>query len=109
MKKLLSILKDRAIFGATVFLTAAPVWAAGDKDGTENDYQKAADAFGGMADFLIAILQGKGGLVLVLLAFAGAVVGMVTGKTVLVWSMIGVIVLLAVGIGVVKSLFEFAF
>ena len=108
MNKLLSILKERAIFGATMFLTAAPVWAAGDKSDT-GDYQQAAEAFGGMADFLIAILQGKGGLVLVLLAFAGAVIGMVTGKTVLVWSMVGVIVLLAVGIGVVKSLFEFAF
>lgn len=106
MKKLLSTLKDRAIFGATVFLTAAPVWAAGDKD---SDNKDAAEAFGSMADFLIAILQGKGGLVLILLALAGAVVGMITGNAKLLWSMVGVTVLLAVGVGVVKSLFEFAF
>ena len=105
MKKLLATLKNRAIFGATLALASAPTWAY-DPDNAGDGVE---DAFAGIAKTLIAVLQGSGGFVLSILAIIGAGISMVAGKTTMMWICIGLVVLLAGGVGAAKLLFGATF
>ena len=105
--KLLQTLKERALFGAATFLATAPALAydPSDKSGS----QDTADAFAGIANILIGVLQGSGGFVMIVLSIIGAGIGMLTGKTILMWICIGLIVLLSAGVGAAKILFGATF
>lgn len=96
-------LHKQAIVSGGLLLMSLPAWAY--EEGASGE----AGAFDKMVKFIMNILGGSGGFVLVLLAVAGAAVGMISGNSKLLWSMVGIIALLTVGIASVKLLFGATF
>lgn len=106
MKFLNKIKNNRLVLGTTLALMSAPSWAYKVGDDSDDSHR---GAFNNVAQALLDVLGGSGGLVVIFLSVAGAAFGMVSGNTKLVWIMVGVCLLLGVAPMAVQNFFGAVF